>query len=244
MFQVGAHFEALDESVLVTPLDSRYTQVGSHLISVQVCVTIYIGFGNRISGSETKVATFKYKNRSLKLRDIKVMAVAFSHRRSLLILVEDMNDNAPVFGPHPPSVTLGEDSRVGDYVATLAATDKDSGVFGQVSYSLDPNEPDSSMFEVSARTGVVRLSRNLDYERASLHQLKVLASDRGGVGGGGNTATAALLVKVHPNFIVVCFDCQIIHSNPERLGYEKIMQEKSEPAMRTFLQRASKRAPT
>ena len=55
-----------------------------------------------------------------------------SHRRSLLILVEDMNDNAPVFGPHHPSVTLGENSRVGDYVATLAATDKDSGVFGQV----------------------------------------------------------------------------------------------------------------
>ena len=34
---MGAHFEALDEGVLVAPLDSRYTQVGFNIISVQVC---------------------------------------------------------------------------------------------------------------------------------------------------------------------------------------------------------------
>ena len=35
-YQVGAHFEALDEGVLVAPLDSRYTQVVFNLISNQV----------------------------------------------------------------------------------------------------------------------------------------------------------------------------------------------------------------
>ena len=118
-------------------------------------------------------------------------------RRSLLILVEDINDNSPVFDPHPPSVTLREDEAPGSYVATLSASDADSGVFGQVVYRLDPEEPDSRVFEVSPRTGEVRLAQGLDYERASVHQLKVLASDRGGFGhGGGNTATAAVLVKV------------------------------------------------
>ena len=34
---MGAHFEALDEGVLLVPLDPRYTQVGFNLISVQVC---------------------------------------------------------------------------------------------------------------------------------------------------------------------------------------------------------------
>ena len=33
---MGAHFEALNEGVLVIPLDSRYTQVGFNLVSVQV----------------------------------------------------------------------------------------------------------------------------------------------------------------------------------------------------------------
>ena len=36
-YQVGAHFEALDEGVLQVPLDSRYTQVELNLASVQVC---------------------------------------------------------------------------------------------------------------------------------------------------------------------------------------------------------------
>ena len=35
---MGAHFEALDEGVLLVPLDPRYTQVGFNLISVQVCL--------------------------------------------------------------------------------------------------------------------------------------------------------------------------------------------------------------
>ena len=35
-YQVGAHFEALNEPVLKAPSDSRYTQVAFNLISVQV----------------------------------------------------------------------------------------------------------------------------------------------------------------------------------------------------------------
>ena len=34
---MGARFEALVEGVPVAPFDSRYTQVGFYLISVQVC---------------------------------------------------------------------------------------------------------------------------------------------------------------------------------------------------------------
>ena len=36
-YQVGAHFKALNESVRMAPLDSRYTQVVFNLITVQVC---------------------------------------------------------------------------------------------------------------------------------------------------------------------------------------------------------------
>ena len=36
-YHVEPHFEALDEGTLVVPLDSRYTQVGFNVISVQVC---------------------------------------------------------------------------------------------------------------------------------------------------------------------------------------------------------------
>lgn len=55
--------------------------------------------------------------------------------QSLLLLVEDVNDNAPVFLPYQPSVTLREDAPQG-VVAALEATDADEGAYGQVVYHL------------------------------------------------------------------------------------------------------------
>ena len=42
-YQVGAHFKALNERVLVVPLESRCTQVGFNLVSVQVCLAMIMG---------------------------------------------------------------------------------------------------------------------------------------------------------------------------------------------------------
>ena len=51
--------------------------------------------------------------------------------QSLLILVEDANDNPPVFSPPQISVEVAE--HVSNLVlATLTASDRDSGAFGQV----------------------------------------------------------------------------------------------------------------
>ena len=36
-YQAGAHFETLDEGVLLVPFNPRYTLVGINLVSVQVC---------------------------------------------------------------------------------------------------------------------------------------------------------------------------------------------------------------
>ena len=41
---MGARFEALIEGVLMAPSDSRYTQVGFNLISVQVCEDFHKDF--------------------------------------------------------------------------------------------------------------------------------------------------------------------------------------------------------
>jgi cadherin 23 len=50
---------------------------------------------------------------------------------SLLILVEDTNDNIPVFTELPPSVVIQEHQHPG-VIAQFRATDRDSGAFGQV----------------------------------------------------------------------------------------------------------------
>jgi cadherin 23 len=67
----------------------------------------------------------------LTLTDGKIGAGKFI-TQSLLILVEDVNDNAPVFLPFPSSVSVPEHfSGTGAVIAEIEATDKDSGIFGQ-----------------------------------------------------------------------------------------------------------------
>ena len=49
------------------------------------------------------------------------------------IAVEDVNDNAPVFLPYPSSVSVPEHyGGAGTVIAEVEATDRDSGIFGQV----------------------------------------------------------------------------------------------------------------
>jgi len=49
----------------------------------------------------------------------------------MLILAEDVNDNAPIFRPHSPVVRVREHSKP-QIITTVEATDRDSGIFGQV----------------------------------------------------------------------------------------------------------------
>lgn len=50
----------------------------------------------------------------------------------MLILVDDINDNAPIFQPYPPSITLKENSPIGTKIVELFAVDVDEGTYGQV----------------------------------------------------------------------------------------------------------------
>ncbi len=120
--------------------------------------------------------------------------------RSLLLLVEDDNDNAPVFLPFPSAVSEREHSTTFPKVLlTLKATDRDRGIFGQVVYSLLSD--DGGPFTVRTTSdgrGLVSVVGELDYEKKSVYELVVVASDQAGLGGGSrvNSATAAILIKV------------------------------------------------
>lgn len=56
----------------------------------------------------------------------------------MLIIVEDINDNEPVFRPFRTTVSLSEKTRPG-IVETVEAFDQDEGRFGQVLYQLQVN---------------------------------------------------------------------------------------------------------
>ena len=50
----------------------------------------------------------------------------------VLILVEDTNDNRPIFTAVPSEAILVKENEAAGTVATFEATDRDSGAFGQV----------------------------------------------------------------------------------------------------------------
>lgn len=52
--------------------------------------------------------------------------------QSMLLLVEDINDNEPIFKPYQSALEVPEDSPPG-ILTTLEATDLDEGAYGQVS---------------------------------------------------------------------------------------------------------------
>uniref|UniRef100_A0A8C5P6Y2 FAT atypical cadherin 1 n=1 Tax=Leptobrachium leishanense TaxID=445787 RepID=A0A8C5P6Y2_9ANUR len=95
----------------------------------------------------------------------------------LRVLVEDVNDNPPVFIPSNYHVKAREDLPVGTVVAWLEAYDPDFGVASQIRYSLLDNT--EGKFEVDKFSGAVRIIHELDFEEKQVYNLTARAKDRG-----------------------------------------------------------------
>ncbi|XP_035709581.1 cadherin-23-like isoform X3 [Folsomia candida] len=132
-------------------------------------------------------------------------------QQSLLLLVEDTNDERPVFKPYQSTVKVTENGKVPQIITTLEANDRDEGPYGQVIYKLQLEDGDEGFFTLNTVNGqaVVKLVKPLDYERKFLHQIKVLAMDRAETEAQINQAIASIVVQVQdledtgPTFIAV-----------------------------------------
>lgn len=75
----------------------------------------------------------------------------------MVVLVEDVNDNAPSFLHKLFTVRLPESMGVPGLLYRLVAADPDLGPNGQVTYSIEDSDTDG--FTVEPDTGVVRANR-------------------------------------------------------------------------------------
>ncbi|XP_072519612.1 protocadherin Fat 1 isoform X1 [Salminus brasiliensis] len=97
------------------------------------------------------------------------------------IHLKDVNDNSPQFNSFPYQSFVVENLPGGTSVVQVGATDLDSGVNGQVTYSLDKNQESPEvleLFAVDSETGWVTTVMEIDREKRNKYRIAVIATDK------------------------------------------------------------------
>uniref|UniRef100_A0A8C9NMS7 Cadherin domain-containing protein n=1 Tax=Serinus canaria TaxID=9135 RepID=A0A8C9NMS7_SERCA len=136
----------------------------------------------------------------------------------LTLVIDDENDNAPVFSSSRYELKVPEDQDLGSVLLTLSATDRDAGANALVTYRITEQRPQTSspVFLVNSSTGQLSLGQQLDYETVKEFEVKVQASD-----GGQPTLSTETLVVVHvedvndnpPEFSQAAYDVSVFENH-------------------------------
>ncbi|XP_054362719.2 protocadherin alpha-1-like [Mirounga angustirostris] len=115
-----------------------------------------------------------------------------SNHCKVLVKVLDVNDNAPQLAITPLSLPVREDTPLGTVIAFVSVSDRDSGVYGQVTCSLMPHIPFKLVSTFKNYYSLV-LDSALDRESVADYALVVTARDAGSP---SLSATASMSVEV------------------------------------------------
>uniref|UniRef100_A0A3B4ZIB6 Protocadherin Fat 3-like n=1 Tax=Stegastes partitus TaxID=144197 RepID=A0A3B4ZIB6_9TELE len=113
----------------------------------------------------------------IEVRDKAERGTRRSSVTTLRIILEDVNDCSPAFIPSSYSARVLEDIPPGAVITWVQAQDPDIGLGGQIRYSLISDF--NGTFEIDAVSGVLRIRRELDFEKQPFFNLTLLAEDRG-----------------------------------------------------------------
>ncbi|XP_066556278.1 protocadherin Fat 4 [Amia ocellicauda] len=94
---------------------------------------------------------------------------------NVIVEVQDVNDNPPIFSATEYLVSLPENLPIGTTVLQVKATDMDSGVNSQISYSLLKGDVDG--FALDSQNGVLTTQEVFDFELQQNYEVTVKASN-------------------------------------------------------------------
>ncbi|XP_068182538.1 protocadherin gamma-A12-like [Antennarius striatus] len=121
------------------------------------------------------------------------------------VTVLDANDNAPVFSQDVYKASLPENSPVDTMVVHVRATDADEGVNGHVTYHFGRMSDEvANVFSIDPKTGVIRVSGEIDFEENKLFEMRVQAKD-----GLGLTSYAKVIIDItdeNDNYPIIFMD--------------------------------------
>lgn len=120
---------------------------------------------------------------------------------TILVDVQDVNDNHPVFVKDSYEASIAENVPPNTFVTAVRAADRDVGANGRILYELDPNSPETvrRLFHVDGDTGNVTTRDFLDYETTTVHSFMVFARDRGPDAIPGQVRVVVRVLNVNDN---------------------------------------------
>ncbi|XP_013791248.1 fat-like cadherin-related tumor suppressor homolog [Limulus polyphemus] len=99
-----------------------------------------------------------------------------SASRTLVIYVQDINDNVPMFEKATYDFHIKENSNKGTSIVRLRASDMDKGSNAKLYFSLDSDTRD---FHINHESGLLTVNGTLDREKIDHYCLRVRVSDSG-----------------------------------------------------------------
>ena len=94
----------------------------------------------------------------------------------VIIHVDDVNDNPPIFNQSLYEIKVSEAQAVGVALFRVAASDQDDGDNATLSYDITSGN-DLDLFDMDSSTGVISLKRSLDFDKNAEHRFIIRASD-------------------------------------------------------------------
>uniref|UniRef100_H0VPZ8 Cadherin EGF LAG seven-pass G-type receptor 1 n=1 Tax=Cavia porcellus TaxID=10141 RepID=H0VPZ8_CAVPO len=119
-----------------------------------------------------------------------------SHTVQVFINVTDANTHRPVFQSSHYTVSVSEDRPVGTPIATISATDEDTGENARITYVLEDPVP---QFRIDPDTGTIYTMTELDYEDQAAYTLAITARDNGIPQKSDTTSLEILILDANDN---------------------------------------------
>lgn len=94
----------------------------------------------------------------------------------LCVVVEDANDNYPMFTKFSYNVSVKENVPIGSAILKVGASDEDAGLNSKLQFNIVGNK---THFYMSPDDGIVYLKASLDYETETVHYFTIMVTDYG-----------------------------------------------------------------
>jgi protocadherin Fat 4 len=121
-----------------------------------------------------------------------------SSRVEIIVNVVDMNDNPPRFEQKQYSASVLENASIGMDILDTQAFDLDVGDNGRLRYSIIAGDQRGD-FMVGESSGILRVSKRLDYERQNSYTLTIQAEDSGLLKNYDTAEVSILLIDTNDN---------------------------------------------